>query len=257
MRHTGAGRDAGRRVIWRTGDPETLAGQAASEIVAKIHHQTEALLKRFRQRCNIKLKFRENPMPKPQKHVSSAPEPRHRHPRGSCQQKQRRRGHRRIHLEFQQRELHGKYALTRLRCIGPCGNGPSVLVYPEGIMYGKVTRGDVKAIIDEHLLGDQPVETLESARDIWDEHESGVLRKNPAASQYHQKALLTQAGHEVEARSLLDYPFSTATLRPFFWWSSADEWFNPSAPRLKNGEVHPDQLDETAALASHGSPTAC
>ena len=64
----------------------------------------------------------------------------------------------------------------------------------------------------------------------------------------HQKALLTQAGHEVEARSLLDYPFSTATLRPFFGARPLTEWFNPSAPRLKNGEVHPDQLDETAAL---------
>ena len=63
-----------------------------------------------------------------------------------------------------------------------------------------------------------------------------------------QKALLAQAGHEVEARNLLEYPFSAATLRPFFGARPLAEWFNPSAPRLKNGEVQPDRLDETTAL---------
>jgi nitrogenase-associated protein len=63
-----------------------------------------------------------------------------------------------------------------------------------------------------------------------------------------QKVLLVQAGHKVEARSLLDYPFSAATLRPFFAARSLAEWFNPSAPRLKSGEVQPELLDEAAAL---------
>lgn len=63
-----------------------------------------------------------------------------------------------------------------------------------------------------------------------------------------QKALLAQAGHEVEARSLLEYPFSAATLRPFFGVRPLAEWFNPSAPRLKSGEVQPGLLDEAAAL---------
>lgn len=63
-----------------------------------------------------------------------------------------------------------------------------------------------------------------------------------------QKVLLAQAGHQVEARSLLDYPFSAATLRPFFAARPLAEWFNPSAPRLKNGEVQPHRLDEDSAL---------
>ena len=63
-----------------------------------------------------------------------------------------------------------------------------------------------------------------------------------------QKVLLAQAGHEVEAHSLLEYPFSAATLRPFFGARPLVEWFNPSAPRLKNGEVQPCRLDETTAL---------
>lgn len=65
-----------------------------------------------------------------------------------------------------------------------------------------------------------------------------------------QKALLAEAGHEVEARSLLDHPFDAATLRRFFGELPVAAWFNPSAPRLKNGEVRPESLDEEAALAA-------
>ncbi len=65
-----------------------------------------------------------------------------------------------------------------------------------------------------------------------------------------QKALLAQAGHQVEARSLLDYPFDAATLRGFFGSLAVPDWFNPSAPRLKNAEVIPANLNENAALAA-------
>lgn len=107
-------------------------------------------------------------MPKPQKHVFVCTQNRGPgHPRGSCQQSNCGEIVDEFMLEFQARELHGKYALTFTGCIGPCGTGPSVLVYPEGIMYGKVTRQDVKAIIEEHLLGDVPVERLKVPADIW------------------------------------------------------------------------------------------
>lgn len=107
-------------------------------------------------------------MPKPQKHVFVCTQNRGPgHPRGSCQQSNCGEIVDEFMLEFQSRDLHGKYALTFTGCIGPCGTGPSVLVYPEGIMYGKVKREDVKAIIDEHLLGDVPVERLKVPADIW------------------------------------------------------------------------------------------
>ncbi len=107
-------------------------------------------------------------MPKPKKHVFVCTQNRGPgHPRGSCQQSNCGEIVDEFMLEFQQRDLHGKYALTFTGCIGPCGCGPSVLVYPEGVMYGKVTRQDVKAIIDEHLLGDVPVERLKVPADIW------------------------------------------------------------------------------------------
>lgn len=65
-----------------------------------------------------------------------------------------------------------------------------------------------------------------------------------------QKALLAQAGHEVEARSLLDWPFTPPGLRAFFADLPLAAWFNASAPRLKSGEVRPEQLDEDGAIAA-------
>lgn len=69
--------------------------------------------------------------------------------------------------EIQQRALFDRIAITNTGCLGPCGFGTSVLVYPEGVMYGKVTKDDVPAIIEEHLLGDVPVERLRVPPDVW------------------------------------------------------------------------------------------
>jgi (2Fe-2S) ferredoxin len=68
---------------------------------------------------------------------------------------------------MQKRNLFEKIALTSTGCLGPCTTGPNVLVYPEGVMYGKVTKGDVKTIIDGHLLGGAPVADLQVPKDIW------------------------------------------------------------------------------------------
>lgn len=45
-------------------------------------------------------------------------------------------------------------------CIGPCGEGPAIVVYPEGIWYVGVTPDDVNEIVEKHMLGGQPVERL-------------------------------------------------------------------------------------------------
>ncbi len=69
--------------------------------------------------------------------------------------------------QFEQRELWGRFLLTSSGCVGACDQGPTVLIYPEGILYGKVTKSDVAVIIDEHLLGGTPVERLQVSAEIW------------------------------------------------------------------------------------------
>jgi (2Fe-2S) ferredoxin len=69
--------------------------------------------------------------------------------------------------EIQARNLLEKIALTNTGCMGPCNLGPSVLVYPEGVMYGNLKKDDVKTIIDQHLIGGEPVASLMVPAEVW------------------------------------------------------------------------------------------
>lgn len=107
-------------------------------------------------------------MAKPQKHVFVCVQRRPEgHPRGSCMAHRSDEVLNEFLMEIQSRNLFEKFAVTSTGCMGPCGQGPTVLVYPEGVLYGKVGRGDVKEIVERHLLGDQPVTRLQAPADVW------------------------------------------------------------------------------------------
>lgn len=108
-------------------------------------------------------------MPKPLKHVFVCVQRRPEgHPRGSCMSQASDEVMGEFLAEIQARTLFDKIAVTSTGCLGPCGHGPSVLVYPEGIMYGPVTKTDVKEIVEQHLLGDVPVARLLTPPGVWD-----------------------------------------------------------------------------------------
>lgn len=64
-----------------------------------------------------------------------------------------------------------------------------------------------------------------------------------------QKKLLREAGHEVVERNLLTESWDAARLRDFFGALPVAEWFNRSAPAVKQGEVIPERLSESQALS--------
>ncbi len=107
-------------------------------------------------------------MAKPIKHVFVCTQMRPPgHPRGSCGANGSAALFQEFQQQFERRGLWGKYAVTGSGCIGPCGNGANVLVYPEGVMYGAKNKEDVTAIIEEHLLGERPVERLKVPAEVW------------------------------------------------------------------------------------------
>ena len=63
-----------------------------------------------------------------------------------------------------------------------------------------------------------------------------------------QKALLLEAGHQVQPENLLTTNWTKEKLRPFLGDLPVREWFNYTAPRIKSGDVNPEFLDENAAL---------
>jgi (2Fe-2S) ferredoxin len=87
------------------------------------------------------------------------------HPRGCCA----RKGSPEIRARF--KELVARHGLsTRVRanmagCLDACENGVTVVVYPEGVWYGRVTLADVDEIFSRHVLGGEIVERLRLAGD--------------------------------------------------------------------------------------------
>ena len=107
-------------------------------------------------------------MPKPEKHVFVCTQGRPPgHPRGSCGEKGCVEVMETFLMELQERNLYDKVAITNTGCLGPCGMGPNVLVYPEGVMYGNLSKDDVKVIFDEHLQGGTPVSRLFMPTEVW------------------------------------------------------------------------------------------
>lgn len=50
--------------------------------------------------------------------------------------------------------------VTRTSCMGRCGEGPTMVVYPDGIWYRGVRAEDAEELVREHLLGDRLVARL-------------------------------------------------------------------------------------------------
>jgi (2Fe-2S) ferredoxin len=89
------------------------------------------------------------------------------HPRPSCGQKNAAEIAEEFYWQLQQRQAFEQVQICTSSCFGPCSEGPSVLVYPEGIMYGRVTKEDVGEIFEQHLLNDKPVERLQVDKEFW------------------------------------------------------------------------------------------
>lgn len=50
--------------------------------------------------------------------------------------------------------------VNKAGCLGQCGHGPIVCVYPENVWYAGVKPEDVPEIVERHLAGGVPVERL-------------------------------------------------------------------------------------------------
>ena len=72
--------------------------------------------------------------------------------------------------------------------------------------------------------------------------------KPGCANNTKQKVMLAAAGHTVWAKSLLTEAWTADRLLTFFGARPVAEWFNRAAPKVKSGEVVPEQMQAENAL---------
>ena len=59
--------------------------------------------------------------------------------------------------EFAAKGLTEKVQIVKTGCFGLCERGPIMIVYPEGSFYSRVELDEIPRIVDEHLIGGNPV----------------------------------------------------------------------------------------------------
>ena len=57
-------------------------------------------------------------------------------------------------------DLKKTYIPSRVLCLGLCGKGPNVVVWPEGTVYCGFTEDNVEDLIQKHLLGGEILNNL-------------------------------------------------------------------------------------------------
>lgn len=63
----------------------------------------------------------------------------------------------RLKEEVEKHGLKEEVKVTSSGCLGPCEEGPVIVVYPEGTWYKGVTLNDVQEIVEQHILEGKPV----------------------------------------------------------------------------------------------------
>lgn len=81
-------------------------------------------------------------------------------PRGDCTSKGSPELLKAFKNALKARGLGEEIRAQKSGCLDNCERGCSVVVYPEGVWYGKVTPGDVDEIVDQHLVKGLPVSRL-------------------------------------------------------------------------------------------------
>ncbi|MDE6833662.1 MAG: NADH-quinone oxidoreductase subunit NuoF [Ruminococcus sp.] len=62
-----------------------------------------------------------------------------------------------LEQEFEAKGLTDKIQIVKTGCFGLCELGPIMIVYPEGTFYSRVNIDEIPRIVDEHLIGGNPV----------------------------------------------------------------------------------------------------
>ena len=142
------------------------------------------------------MSVQENLMPVPAEALNAITNPEHRWVaicRGTgCASSASTEVHQALQEELDKNDLGDQVEVRRTGCFGFCEQGPIMVIYPDETFYTQVKPGNVKKIVEEHIIGGQPVEKFlyhdpasEAVVEKW--HEIGFYGKQ-------QRILLQNCG---------------------------------------------------------------
>ena len=79
-----------------------------------------------------------------------------------------------LEKELAEKGIADEIKIVTTGCFGLCALGPVMIVYPEGTFYSMVKPEDIATIVDSHLIGNVPVESLQFHEMTGDHHASGL-----------------------------------------------------------------------------------
>jgi (2Fe-2S) ferredoxin len=85
------------------------------------------------------------------------------HPRGSCDPEGRQELREAFKKEIKKAGLSMFVRANHAGCLDQCEHGPTVVIYPQGVWYGKVRVEDVPRIVGRTLVGGEVLEDLRIA----------------------------------------------------------------------------------------------
>jgi len=82
------------------------------------------------------------------------------HPKGCCLEKGSAAVRDTLKSELNKRGLSGLVRANNAGCLDACEHGVSMVIYPEAIWYGHVTKDDVVEIIDRTVINGEVIQRL-------------------------------------------------------------------------------------------------
>jgi len=82
------------------------------------------------------------------------------HPKGCCLEKGSAEIRDTMKSELNKRGLKGIVRANNSGCLDACEFGPSMVIYPEGIWYGRVKKEDVPEIVEQTIIHGTVIERL-------------------------------------------------------------------------------------------------
>jgi (2Fe-2S) ferredoxin len=61
---------------------------------------------------------------------------------------------------LKQNNLRRKVRVSLVRCLGQCGHGPNLVIYPESTWYAKLRESDIERIIQTHFIDGDIIQDL-------------------------------------------------------------------------------------------------